>query len=118
MEFDTACTYLGNSTVGVRAAYASTGSDVGSPGNQSIGFSENSLRVGFSPNPTSGLVAIHMPSVGEYQIVLRNLNGQILASQVVNADRAEISLSGLALGMYLVDVISEAGHAIERIVRN
>ena len=118
VEFDTACTYLGNSSVGVRAAYASTGSDVGSPGNQSIGFSENSLRVGFSPNPTSGLIVIRMPSVGEYQIVLRNLNGQILASQVVNADRAEINLSGLALGMYLVDVISEAGHAIERIVRN
>jgi hypothetical protein len=59
-----------------------------------------------------------MPSVGEYQIVLRNLNGQILASQVVNADRAEINLSGLARGMYLVDVVSEAGHAIERIVRN
>jgi len=118
VEFDTACTYLGNSTVGVRAAYASTGSDVGSPGNQSIGFSENSLRVGFSPNPTSGLIVIRMPSVGEYQIVLRNLNGQILASQVVNADRAEINLSGLALGMYLVDVVSEAGHAIERIVRN
>ncbi len=118
VEFDTACTYLGNSTVGVRGAYASTGSDVGSPGNQSIGFSENSLRVGFSPNPTSGLVAIRMPSVGEYQIVLRNLNGQILASQVVNADHAEINLSGLARGMYLVDVLSEAGHAIERIVRN
>ena len=118
VEFDTACTYLGNSTVGVRGAYASTGSDVGSPGNQSIGFSENSLRVGFSPNPTSGLVAIRMPSVGEYQIVLRNLNGQILASQVVNADHAEINLSGLARGMYLVDVVSEAGHAIERIVRN
>ncbi len=118
VEFDTACTYLGNSSVGVRAAYASTGSDVGSPGNQSIGFFENSLRVGFSPNPTSGLIVIRMPSVGEYQIVLRNLNGQILASQVVNADRAEINLSGLALGMYLVDVISEAGHAIERIVRN
>ena len=118
VEFDTACTYVGNSTVGVRGAYASTGSDVGSPGNQSIGFSENSLRVGFSPNPTSGLVAIRMPSVGEYQIVLRNLNGQILASQVVNADHAEINLSGLARGMYLVDVVSEAGHAIERIVRN
>jgi hypothetical protein len=118
VEFDTACTYLGNSTVGVRGAYASTGSDVGSPGNQSIGFSENALRVGFSPNPTSGLVAIRMPSVGEYQIVLRNLNGQILASQVVNADHAEINLSGLARGMYLVDVVSEAGHAIERIVRN
>ena len=118
VEFDTACTYLGNSSVGVRAAYASTGSDVGSPGNQSIGFSENALRIGFSPNPTSGLVAIRMPSVGEYQIVLRNLNGQILASQVVNADHAEINLSGLARGMYLVDVVSEAGHAIERIVRN
>jgi plastocyanin/DNA/RNA endonuclease YhcR with UshA esterase domain len=118
VEFDTACTYLGNSTVGVRGAYASTGSDVGSPGNQSIGFSENALRVGFSPNPTNGLVAIRMPSVGEYQIVLRNLNGQILASQVVNADHAEINLSGLARGMYLVDVVSEAGHAIERIVRN
>ncbi len=118
VEFDTACTYLGNSTVGLRGAYASTGSDVGSPGNQSIGFFQNSLRVGFSPNPTSGLVAIRMPSVGEYQIVLRNLNGQILASQVVNSDHAEINLSGLARGMYLVDVVSEAGHAIERIVRN
>ncbi len=118
VEFDTACTYLGNSTVGVRGAYASTGSDVGSPGNQSIGFSENSLRVGFSPNPTSGLVAIRMPSVGEYHIVLRNLNGQILVNQVVNSDHAEINLSGLARGMYLVDVVSEAGHAIERIVRN
>lgn len=118
VEFDTACTYLGNSSVGVRGAYASTGADVGSPGNQSIGFSENGLHVGFSPNPTSGLVTLRMPSVGEYQIVLRNLNGQILASQIVNADRAEINLSGLARGMYLVDVVSEAGHAIERIVRN
>jgi plastocyanin/DNA/RNA endonuclease YhcR with UshA esterase domain len=116
VEFDTACTYLGNAAVGVRGAYASTGSDVGSPGNQTVGLTEGMLNVGMRPNPTSGLVQIQLPGVATYQISVRNLNGQILASQQVNDDRAEINLSSLARGMYLVEVVSEAGRTTQRVV--
>lgn len=116
VEFDTACTYLGNATVGVRGAYASTGSDVGSPGNQTVGLSEGVLSVGMRPNPTTGLVQIQLPGVATYQISVRNMNGQILANQQVNEDRAEINLSGLARGMYLVEVASEAGRTTQRVI--
>ncbi|MFZ9206644.1 MAG: T9SS type A sorting domain-containing protein [Schleiferiaceae bacterium] len=116
IEFDTACTYLGNAAVGVRGAYASTGSDVGSPGNQTVGLTEGMLNVGMRPNPTSGLVQIQLPGVATYQISVRNLNGQILASQQVNDDRAEINLTSLARGMYLVEVVSEAGRTTQRVV--
>jgi hypothetical protein len=116
VEFDTACTYLGNAAVGVRGAYASTGNDVGSPGNQSVGLGEGQLLIGLHPNPTTGTVHLKLPGTANYRIHVRNLNGQILASQQVNADRAEINLSALARGMYLVEVVSEAGGTTQRVV--
>jgi hypothetical protein len=116
VEFDTACTYLGNAAVGVRGAYASTGNDVGSPGNQSVGLGEGQLLIGLRPNPTSGTVHLQLPGTANYRIHVRNLNGQILASQQVTADRAEINLSALARGMYLVEVVSEAGRTTQRVV--
>jgi predicted extracellular nuclease len=116
VEYDTACTYLGNAAVGVRGAYTSTGGDVGSPGNQSIGLEERVLNVRLQPNPTAGLVTVTLPSEGAYTIAVQNLNGQTLAAQTVDASRAQIDLSGLARGIYLVVVQSEAGQSTQRIV--
>lgn len=116
VEYDTACTYLGNAAVGVRGAYASTGGDVGSPGNQSIGLEERLLNVRLQPNPTTGLVTVTLPSEGAYTIAVQNLNGQTLAAQTVDASLAQIDLSGLARGIYLVVVQSEAGQSTQRIV--
>jgi plastocyanin/DNA/RNA endonuclease YhcR with UshA esterase domain len=115
-EFDTNCTYLGNAAVGVRGAYTSTGGDVGSPGNQSIGLEERNLSVKLQPNPTTGLVTVTLPSEGAYTIAVQNLNGQTLAAQTVDASRAQIDLGGLARGIYLVVVQSEAGQSTQRIV--
>ena len=116
VEYDTACTYLGNAAVGVRGAYTSTGGDVGSPGNQSIGLEERGLRVSMHPNPTTGLVTITLPSEGSYSVTVQNLNGQILANQTVDAASAQINLSGLARGIYLVVVQGETGQSTQRIV--
>jgi len=116
VEFDTACTYLGNASVGVRGAYASTGNDVGSPGNQTVGLGEDVLSVRLRPNPTTGRVHLDMPAVGTYRIFVRNLNGQILAAQEVNANHAEINLSSLERGMYLVEVVHEAGRSTQRVI--
>jgi hypothetical protein len=116
VEFDTACTYLGNASVGVRGAYASTGNDVGSPGNQTVGLGEDVLSVRMRPNPTTGRVHLDMPAVGTYRIFVRNLNGQILADQEVNANHAEINLSSLERGMYLVEVVHEAGRSTQRVI--
>ena len=116
VEYDTACTYLGNAAVGVRGAYTSTGGDVGSPGNQSIGIEERAFNMRVQPNPTAGLVTVTLPSEGAYTIAVQNLNGQTLAAQTVDASRAQIDLSGLARGMYLVVVSSEAGQSTQRIV--
>ena len=115
-EYDTACTYLGNAAVGVRGAYTSTGGDVGSPGNQSIGLEERVLNVRLQPNPSTGLLTLTLPGEGTYTIVVQNLNGQTLASQTVDTTRSLIDLSGLARGMYLVVVSSEAGQSTQRIV--
>ena len=115
-EFDTTCTYLGNASVGVRGAYSSTGGDVGSPGNQSVGLEERGLRVTLQPNPTTGVVTVTLPSEGTFAISIQNLNGQTLAVQSVNASSAQLDLSGLARGMYLVVVSSEAGQSTQRIV--
>lgn len=115
-EFDTTCTYLGNASVGVRGAYSSTGGDVGSPGNQSVGLEERGLRVTLQPNPTTGVVTVTLPIEGTFAISIQNLNGQTLAVQSVNASSAQLDLSGLARGMYLVVVSSEAGQSTQRIV--
>lgn len=116
VEYDTACMYLGNAAVGVRGAYTSTGGDVGSPGNQSIGLEERGLRVSMHPNPTTGLVTITLPSEGSYSVTVQNLNGQILATQTVDAASAQINLSGLARGIYLVVVLDETGQSTQRIM--
>ena len=116
VEYDTACMYLGNAAVGVRGAYTSTGGDVGSPGNQSIGLEERGLRVSMHPNPTTGLVTITLPTEGSYSVTVQNLNGQILATQTVDAASAQINLSGLARGIDLVVVQGETGQSTQRIV--
>jgi hypothetical protein len=100
----------------VRGAYTSTGGDVGSPGNQSIGLEERALNVRVHPNPSTGLVTLTLPGEGTYTIVVQNLNGQTLASQTVDTSRSLIDLSELARGMYLVVVSSEAGQSTQRIV--
>jgi hypothetical protein len=116
VEYDTACTYLGNAAVGVRGAYTSTGGDVGSPGNQSIGLEELGLQVTMHPNPSTGLVTVTLSSDATTTISVQNLNGQTLAVHTVDASRAQIDLSGLARGIYLVVVHSEAGQSTQRIV--
>ena len=116
VEYDTACTYLGNAAVGVRGAYTSTGGDVGSPGNQSIGLEERGLQVTMHPNPSTGLVTVTLSSDATTTISVQNLNGQTLAVHTVDASRAQIDLSGLARGIYLVVVHSEAGQSTQRIV--
>lgn len=116
VEFDTACTYLGNAAVGVRGAYASTGGDIGSPGNQSIGMNELGIAFTVRPNPTTGMLRLTLPVDASYEVVVRNLNGQVLATSNVNGILMDLDLTGLARGMYLVEVSSNAGRSIQRVV--
>lgn len=117
VEFDTNCTYLGNATVGVRGAYTSTGTDVGSPGNQTISVGENTLEnVRLYPNPAGTLATLKLPMDGGKTVTVLNTLGQPVWNQRTNSHEVQLNVASMKSGIYMVRIQSEAGQRTLRLV--
>jgi len=117
VEFDTNCTYLGNATVGVRGAYTSTGTDVGSPGNQTISVGENSLdKVRLYPNPAGTVATLKLPMEGSKSVTVLNALGQPVISQRTSSNELHVNVASMKAGIYMVRIQSEAGQRTLRLV--
>lgn len=117
VEFDTNCTYLGNASVGVRGAYTSAGTDVGSPGNQTISVGENSLeKVSLYPNPAGTLATLKLPMDGSKSVTVLNALGQPVLSQRTSQKELTLQVGSLKAGIYMVRIQSEAGQRTLRLI--
>ena len=117
VEFDTNCTYLGNASVGVRGAYTSTGTDVGSPGNQTISVGENSLeKVSLYPNPAGTVATLKLPMDGSKSVTVLNALGQPVLSQRTSQKELTLQVGSLKAGIYMVRIQSEAGQRTLRLI--
>lgn len=62
------------------------------------------------PNPTFGMLTIELPNVISGRLTIRNTAGQSVVDQLIdNTDRLQTNLSGQQSGLYLVELVNEAG---------
>ena len=66
------------------------------------------------PNPTNGKFNIEARNITEVEIV--NVMGQNVATYNINEDSCEIDLSGFNTGMYFINVKTENGTMIKKII--
>ena len=71
------------------------------PANASIDYL-NSLQIALYPNPSTGTITFLSNIVGEVQINIVNLSGQVVASNTMNQGSLVINLEDLSEGVYLV----------------
>jgi hypothetical protein len=86
---------------------------------EQVGVSENeALNVGVYPNPTTGMLSIELKdSESNVHVSVRNSIGQeVLSRQFSNGSQARIDVPGTP-GLYLVEVTSQEGRAVRRIVK-
>ena len=70
------------------------------------------------PNPTSGELTIDLPDLLSGQLLVRDLTGQIILTQVIDfGEKLSLDLSDYHAGIYLIEVVSESGDRyVQRVV--
>lgn len=79
-------------------------------------FSTNSFTV--YPNPANNFITI---SNGENAIIntveITDLNGRLVSNNEVNASEGQISIANLASGVYILNITTDQGKAVKKIVK-
>ena len=74
-------------------------------------------KISLYPNPTNGIFTIKGEDIDKIEVY--NAQGQLIRTQMISGDRAEIDLSNVVNGLYLVRIMSGKGTLTERkIVKN
>lgn len=75
--------------------------------------------LGFSvyPNPTNGLVSIKNSQVKDAAITVYDVNGRALLNQNINTPAAQLNLTGLSKGIYILRVQADNSEFTKRIVK-
>ena len=118
---DIACQYALEGGEGVYIARALLGEDLDCGGvEQKSGTNDNPIKaeqkeekIKIYPNPTRNLVTIEGMSENA-SIEIRNMSGQLLLTEKANSRNITISLTNLAPGTYIVNILGEAGSLEER----
>jgi hypothetical protein len=87
---------------------------VGEP--QSIGELNNSIEMALYPNPNSGNFVVSISEAGNYNVVIRNVIGQTIKSDLINGTTAEFRLNNVESGIYFVTIQSDGFERTEKIV--
>lgn len=70
------------------------------------------------PNPTNGSVCVRLPDeLKNSRINVTNLQGQVMKMRSNNASEAEIDLSDLSQGIYLLMIDSKEGRFVRKIIK-
>jgi hypothetical protein len=69
------------------------------------------------PNPTRNTVQITWTATGSSKVILTDLNGKVLSSQVVNETQTTLDLSNYTPGVYLITVQMGEQVVTERIIK-
>ncbi|CAI8323406.1 MAG: Plastocyanin [Owenweeksia sp. TMED14] len=119
VEFDTNCSYLGNSVAGIRGAYVSTGGDIGSPGDEAFPYSlphDELVKIKLFPNPASGSVNLHIPIVGTKIVRVINTLGQNVYFNETEKSILLIDTEKFHNGIFLVQIQTSQGEKTLRLV--
>lgn len=81
------------------------------------GIDELSAHFELYPNPTRSTVQLSWTSTGSASVVLTDLNGKVLASQMVNETQTTLDLSTYTPGVYLITVQMGEQVYTERIIK-
>ena len=69
-----------------------------------------------SPNPNNGIFSIMASEYGEYDIVIRNVVGQIVELERLVGTRKEVDLSDVNSGVYFVTIGSEGKDRNQKVI--
>lgn len=78
------------------------------------GIEENTANATIFPNPTSGMLNIKADAMKQIRII--DVIGQVLTDKVIDTDDITIDMSQYGNGIYLVEVTTQNGKALKRIV--
>ena len=81
------------------------------------GLDELSAHFELYPNPTRSTVQLSLTSTGSASVVLTDLNGKVLSSQVVDETQTTLDLSNYTPGVYLITVQMGEQVVTERIIK-
>ena len=81
------------------------------------GLDELSAHFDLYPNPTRSSVQLSWTSSGSASVVLTDLNGKVLSSQVVDETQTTLDLSNYTPGVYLITVQMGEQVVTERIIK-
>ena len=79
-----------------------------------IGENENTSPIHIYPNPTSGVITIDGKNIEAIEVL--NINGQIIKEIAVTEEQFNIDLSSHAKGVYFINIKTDKGIVIEKIV--
>jgi len=81
-------------------------------------FNQKKLRV--YPNPTSGNLNLHFEkSYKEISIIISNLSGKtVLATSANNIAKITLDISSLSKGLYILNIITDDGFYVEKIIKD
>ena len=119
VEYDTNCTFLGNSVVGQRGAYNSLGGDAGSPGNVAPNFSLaefSAAGINVYPNPATDVVVLELPA-GEKIITVSSITGVQVQRTVTSEMQQQLNISDLPSGVYMLHISFNGKQAVGKIVK-
>jgi len=106
LEYDLNGNLVGSAVDGVNGAYTSVQGDVGSPGDiVPVSLEEYLLsRLLLYPNPSRGILHIHMQGETLESLRILDLNGRVVLQRQVGRERAQLELSHLPKGLYLLEL--------------
>ncbi|MFC5271456.1 T9SS type A sorting domain-containing protein [Adhaeribacter terreus] len=88
-------------------------------GNPTNGTKENSLQdlVVVYPNPSSGIFNLHLPaSAQKYTLEITDLTGKTIRKQTSAAGNAQLQLTDLAKGIYVLKITGSANSATRKLI--
>lgn len=107
-------TVSANAIVGSSATAFATGSSLG---NQE--FATNAMNVSIATNRTTGIINISAPQAATgISVAIFDLSGKVVATSKSNDTTANVSLSNVSSGIYLVKVTDGVSSYTQKIIKN
>lgn len=85
-----------------------------------MGVAENTALNGVNayPNPFENTFIVDLTATGVAMVRITNSLGQMVFEQEMNEGRTEISTSHLSTGVYFLEVSSEKGTTVIKVIKN
>ncbi|KAA9340934.1 right-handed parallel beta-helix repeat-containing protein [Adhaeribacter soli] len=69
------------------------------------------------PNPSNGLFNLTLPATDKaFELVVTDLSGKVVKRQVVKGQTAQLELTGISKGVYMLKVSGEGSTAVRRLI--